>query len=218
MKGKVFTAQEVQAMLNGSKRMFREVIKGAELEISHPAIHSWAQSPNDHKFYAKAKNDEVKQQYVTTFPFHGIKCPYQVGQKIFCKESFLYGANGEIQLFDFNYEGYCSSYWKRKPAQHMKQEHSRLTPLIKEIRVERLASISEEDAINEGVDYFSGTEPPLHSTEWYEPDSGWFNYEEDEYTCEGAVESFATLWDATHKKPEEKFEANPWVWVVQFEK
>jgi len=27
---------------------------------------------------------------------------------------------------------------------------------------------------------------------------------------------FRNLWNATHKKPEEKFKANPWVFVYQF--
>ena len=33
---------------------------------------------------------------------------------------------------------------------------------------------------------------------------------------EKAKDSFFSLWNATHKKPEEKFEANPFVWVVDF--
>jgi hypothetical protein len=28
---------------------------------------------------------------------------------------------------------------------------------------------------------------------------------------------FKRAWNATHKKPEEKFEASPWVWVICFE-
>jgi len=28
---------------------------------------------------------------------------------------------------------------------------------------------------------------------------------------------FEQVWNATHKKPEEKFEANPWVWAIDFE-
>jgi len=194
MKGKIFNAQEVQSMIAGNMTMFREVIKGAELEISHPAIHSWAQSPSDQKFYAKAKNDEVKQQYVTTFPFHGIKCPYQVGQKIFCKESF---AEIELSCSKGYYTGRRTIYRdeehevKWKPAQHMKQEHSRLFPLIKKIRVEKLSEISESDCCEEGfgASFLRDCKRPR----------------------------FIESWNATHKKPEEKFEANPWVWVVNFE-
>lgn len=189
MKGKIFTAQEVQAIISGSKVMFREVIKGAELEISHPAIHSWAQSPNDHKFYAKAKNDEVKQQYVTTFPFYGIKCPYQVGQKIFCKETYEAWDDGLVYKAD-NSPANIVSKWK--PAQHMKQEHSRLTLEITDIRVERLAEISRGDCMAEGCP-FPNIAKETNPKEW-----------------------FKDYWNATHKKLEEKFEASPWVWCVNF--
>jgi hypothetical protein len=189
MKDKIFNAQEVQALISSNKTQFREVIKPQPLPFL---------------------NDNDYLEFL---------CPYQVGQKIFCKESFCLDPRGGILyktlLLTHDLPKEYAPQWK--PARHMKQEQSRLTLLIKEIRVEKLSEISEKDAILEGVDYFSGTEPTLHSTEWHEPDSGWLNYEEDDYTCEGAVESFATLWNATHKKPEEKFEASPYVFVYQFE-
>jgi hypothetical protein len=31
-----------------------------------------------------------------------------------------------------------------------------------------------------------------------------------------SYDDFKTLWNATHKKPEEKWGSNPWVWVVDF--
>lgn len=236
MKGKVFTVQEVQAIIAGDKTQFREVIKGAELEIFHPAIHSWAQSPNDHKFYAKAKNNEVKQQYVTTFPFHGIKCPYQVGQKIFCKESFgLLGPKCPVYLATINPCLESSIKWK--PAKHMKQEHSRLTLQIKSISVERLGDVSEGDAKAEGVDKLFTEEEMKHVRKLHptEKNNSYKNYlwhghigktitrkQSDEWTYqysayEKAKDSFVSLWNATHRKLEEKFEASPWVWKVDFE-
>jgi len=69
LKGKIFTAQEVQAIKAGSKVMFREVIKKP--------------------FFTKVEIVDGKR---TSYPR---QCSYQVGQKIFCKESFLYGANDE---------------------------------------------------------------------------------------------------------------------------
>jgi len=66
------------------------------------------------------------------------------------------------------------------------------TPQIKEIRVERLQSIGIEDAIAEG-----------------------FKQDENlEYSYN--MKPFADNWNAMHKKPEEKFEANPWVWSISF--
>lgn len=79
-------------------------------------------------------------------------------------------------------------------ARLMPQWASRLTLRIKDIRVERLADISEEDAVKEGISgglvhlgYLSG------------------------------IDAFSAVWNSTHKKPEEKWEANPWVFVYEYE-
>jgi hypothetical protein len=68
--------------------------------------------------------------------------------------------------------------------------------------VERLQDISEEDAIAEGI--------PLSK-----------EFKDRYYTPEGnyAVPKIAFMrwWNFTHKKPEAKFEANPFVWSIQFE-
>lgn len=221
MKGKIFNAQEVQAIIAGNKTQFREVIKAQPNSEINPV---YLKECNSWQWATKESRRE---------------CPYQVGQKIFVKESFLqklgstqlpsgehetfftgsnveYVADGAQERWD-NPDVFYPNWWKKRPAQHMKQEQSRITLEITSIKVERLADISEDDAIKEGVDYFSGTpEYNRNPSEWYEPDSGWLNYEEDEYTCEDEVQSFATLWDTTRKKPEEKWEANPWVWVVDF--
>jgi hypothetical protein len=75
-------------------------------------------------------------------------------------------------------------------ARYMKQEQSRLTLRITGVNVERLQEISDEDCIKEGVD-------PKTTTDIN-------NY-------------FRNLWNSTHKKLEEKWEANPWVWVYEYE-
>lgn len=80
------------------------------------------------------------------------------------------------------------------------------TLLIKEIKVERLASISEEDAIKEGIESFMQF-----------GNSAFKDYSGKHHAIFEAKKSFATLWNATHKKPSDKWEANPWVWCVSFE-
>ena len=159
MKGKIFNAQEVQAIIAGNKTMFREVIK--------PKIN-----PENYSLPDKCGMELLLSE-----------CPYQVGQKIFVKESFYIA-------------------WKKRPAQHMKQEHSRLTLEITDVKVERLQDISEEDARLEGF-------PVDHLGNYYEPSKldPWQGY---------ARASFSLSWNPTHKKPEEKFYANPFVWVVDF--
>jgi hypothetical protein len=213
-KGKVFTAQEVQAIIAGNKTMFREICKRQpQGEIEKPYV--------------------IRQAGITEFNYPFGKIPYQVGQKIFCKESFnIFAGQVAYKQSLTNAERYI---WK--PAQQMKQEHSRLTLLIKEIRVERLADISEEDAIAEGVDKLFTEEEMRHVAKvhptakndayknylWHghigktitRKQSDEWNYQYSAY--QKARDSFATLWNATHKKPEEKFEANPFVWSIQFE-
>ena len=145
MKGKIFNAQEMQSILNGSKTMFREVIKvQPKTNISSNMI-SFAE-----KLLAWSG---------------GSKCPYQVGQKIKPKPK---SGSIDLQLKLFNTE-----------------------LLIKEIRVERLVDIEINDLKKEGLP------------------------EKYDATCPASW--FAKLWNATHKKPEHKFEASPWVWVVEFE-
>jgi hypothetical protein len=185
MKGKIFNAQEVQSIIAGNKTQFREVIK-----------FSKSKTTRDFQEIALKKILEGFSEYNVCLS-DLFKVPYQVGQKIFCKEKFAvtwgeryvqYWADDQVERED----------WKKpQPAQHMKQEHSRLTLQIKEIKVERLADFSEEDAKAEGVEGLL-----------VQPDGGSWPY----------YEGFRAHWNATHKKPEEKFEASPWVWCVTFNK
>ena len=185
MKGKIFNAQEVQAILNGSKVMFREVIK-----------------PQPNSNINPVKLDYLCRTWQWATKESRRECPYQVGQKIFCKEKFsvtwgegyvwYWADDGRVEVGD----------WKKpQPAQHMKQEHSRLTLLIKEIRVERLAEISDKDLLKEGMQI---------TDEWTAPAG------DLDFTNEN-MDAFKDNWNSNHKKPEQKFEANPWVWVVSFE-
>ena len=186
MKGKVFNAQEVQSILAGNKRMFREVI-----------------ARNTRLGDSLFLNNYILEEAVESF------CPYQVGQKIFYKESFSisqyfgdksvrYWASGESEL-----EGWS----KPKPAQHMKQEHSRITLHIKDISVERLQSISEEDCYKEGIRGFYNEDLSAGCGEAWESKT-------EDYLRKWL---FKKPWNVTHKKPEEKFEANPWIWKIEVE-
>lgn len=192
MKGKIFNAQEVQAIIAGTKTMFREVIKPYPILSNNKSYWEfkgvrWA---GENSFYAKNFGDNAR-------PVMPDLCPYQVGQEIFVKESFVEHDN-KI-LFKASHQKLTTHFLgsiKWRPPQHMKQEHSRLTLEITDIRVERLGEISEEDAFKEGVE---------RTDEW--TGCAWdLNF----------TDAFKFNWNSTHKKPEEKFEASPFVWVVDF--
>ena len=202
MKGKIFNAQEVQSILNGSKVMFREVVK------------------KQNEIFLGGESGKVC--------WHKDLCPYQVGQKIFVKESFDYREHYSIG----NYDHYTA--WKKQPASKMKQEHSRLFLRITEIKVERLQDISEEDCEKEGVGCTGGWNGEDYDDgEYYfgkliESEEGIIeNTTEmsqfcDRFACknemfEYAEDAFEAYWNSTHKKLEEKWEANPWVFAYEFE-
>ena len=187
-KGKIFNTQEVQAIIAGNKRMFREICKRQPRgEMQKPYV--------------------IRDMGIGAFHYPFGKIPYQVGQKIFCKEVFSTDwlhyddTFGEACVGDISYKAtwekdkgdFDEPEWKK--ATTMTEEFSRLTLQIKEIRVERLADIIEEDAIAEAPQY-SIIQP---------------------FGNKCPIDFFKTLWNSTHKKPEEKFEANPFVWSIQFE-
>ncbi len=192
MKGKIFNAQEVQAILNGSKVMFREVIKPQIIKLTDQ------QNKNLSLVDGYTFNNEIWADLEGCKKVAIFRCPYQVGQKIFCKERFARSFDNEGNPIAI-LEADNKQERKWRPASQMKQEHSRLTLLIKEIRVEKLADISEEDIEAEGI--------KAHDV------SGMLHLG---YISE--KDAFIVFWNFTHKKPEEKFfEASPFVWCVNFE-
>lgn len=78
------------------------------------------------------------------------------------------------------------------PSIHMPRWASRITLEISGVRVERLASITDEDAGKEG----------------YPADPSPFGGRMDKWLW------FRQLWDGIY--PEQSFKVNPWVWVIEF--
>ena len=197
MKGKIFNAQEVQTIIAGNKTQFREVIKPQPIQLQgfSDVYFDCYSKGNPWNWYTKGN----KQPLGTI-----AKCPYQVGQKIFCKESFVDFRSNNSDIFyksDFEINNLVETAdLKWRPAQHMKQEHSRLTLEITDIKVERLQSISQKDCAKEGIKH----------TMW-QANGRLFSAQGEPIEI-----GFARNWNATHKKPKEKFEANPFVWVVDF--
>jgi len=210
MKGKIFTAQQVQSMISGNMRMFREVVDKDNLEKIEFLAGNCDGVCETEGLIQRTIGDRL---YINSseYPEEGsyeLKCPYQIGQKIFCKEWFQLDANYDDYKINAPIIDRCLPVWykeacskkyhmscpgKMRAPYSMPQWASRLFPIIKEIRVERLRDISEEDAIAEGIEFHK------HATLF------------------SAQEHFAKFWNATHKKPEEKWEADPFVWCVSFE-
>ncbi|MBJ9364197.1 hypothetical protein I5499_15185 [Citrobacter freundii] len=113
-------------------------------------------------------------------------------------EFCVYRADGNPapEFYDADDNLHCG--WR--PSIHMPRWASRLTLEITGVRVERLNSISQEDAQAEGME-LTGWRPT-----YSDPDSGgevWTPYD-----------NFAQLWESIYG--EESWKANPWVWVIEF--
>lgn len=94
---------------------------------------------------------------------------------------------------------------RRIPPLYMPKWASRITLKIKDIRVERLQDISEDDAIKEGV---------------YQPEGFSIWISKDGGPCQATPKwAFMELWQELYDKdPAKSWSANPFVWVIEFER
>lgn len=89
-----------------------------------------------------------------------------------------------------------------RPSIFMPRWASRTTLLVKDWRIERLQAISEDDAIAEGVERH--------------PHHGWSSYHQDTIPQGTAIDSYACLWKSINGV--DSWKANPWVWVITYER
>ncbi|HHY0851343.1 TPA: hypothetical protein ACVXQU_002630 [Raoultella ornithinolytica] len=100
---------------------------------------------------------------------------------------------------DYQYEG----AWR--PSIHMPRWASRILLEITDVRVERLNSISEEDATAEGVPHAGGLLPDYPGT-FLTPNGDFAT----------AKVAFQRLWESIYG--EDSWKANQWVWVIEFKR
>lgn len=197
----IFNGEMVRAILDGRKTQTRRIVKVQpdtpefglrriiESSIANEiGMYFWSQED------ARGIKARSKQFY----------CPYgDVGDRIWVRETFSpvpdheepAGCSALLYAADGN-----GPYGKWVPSIHMPRWASRLTLEITGVRVERLNSISQEDAQAEGME-LTGWRPT-----YSDPDSGgevWTPYD-----------NFAQLWESIYG--EGSWHANPWVWVIEF--
>ena len=100
---------------------------------------------------------------------------------------------------------------KWRPSIHMPRWASRITLEVVSVRVERVQSITEEDARAEGVDWAA---PHPYGERW---DDDREDPREVGYSTGGsfARDNFRRLWDSINGK-RASWASNPWVWAVEF--
>lgn len=200
-RGMIFNAEMVRAILDGRKTQTRRIIKdqpeSSEFGLRYISESSLAKEVGMY-FWSQSDASGVKSR---SNPF---ACPYgKPGDRIWVRETFngFWVTDEEIEeiqegiskaadLCDYkaDYPDNSQPAEGWTPSIHMPRWASRITLEITSIRVERLRSMSQEDARAEGVIAASG---PME-----------------------AGLAFRELWDSIYGP--DSWQANPWVWVIEF--
>lgn len=213
----LFSSPMVLAILAGQNTQTRRVvtpkpvlINGGEAEPrSWPGDDLWTWEKHHH---ANGKYPGVSMSTGALVRVAAELCPYgQSGDRLWVREtccsdgwSVHYAADNDYREFgDTRYDDviklhhYSGGFSKQVPSIHMPRWASRIDLEITNVRVERLNQISSEDAISEGIEAFA-TENRLNGY-W--------------------VTAFSRLWSTIHAADGPNgWDANPWVWVVEFQK
>lgn len=195
-RGMIFNAEMVRAILDGRKTQTRRIMKkqpepskAREGDFYFPCdkmqsmahvsdfIPGNSMIPDAHEFFSKC-------------------CPFgEVGDRIWVRETWA-RYNIDQDSHDMAYRATTPEDWPEegrwRPSIHMPRWASRITLEITGVRVERLASVSDDDAGKEG----------------YPADPAPYGGSMDKWLW------FRQLWDSIY--PDQSFKHNPWVWVITF--
>lgn len=208
MKGILFKADMIKAILEGRKTMTRRVIK------PQPKIYYTNNAVNE----AMLNIDYKKTTY---FSFAGVfkrdVARYKKGEIIYVKETWCEVnedcADNYIQTKAIKYKldnNKLPAFYKWKSPLFMPECASRIKLQIEDVRVEQLNGISIDDCIAEGI------KPTTF-------------YKELDYNCnrksldrlsgtkslEYEINEFKELWDSINKPPYD-WNSNPYVFVYSF--
>jgi hypothetical protein len=181
--------------------------------------------PINQPFYSECLEKWVESRREIDGQMYEIKCPYQVGDTLWVRETWddvLYGK--VIYRADYEpYKCFAGEFPKGrperwKPSLFMPRWASRLSLRVTNVRVEHLQDIldQEDGAMLEGFKECA----QCGGTMFYE---GGGDIQDcscgagDRLTCVPTRE-FIAVWDARYAKRGLGFDANPWVWVIEFER
>lgn len=194
----LFSAPMVRAILDGRKTQTRRVVK-PQPSPELLADYAWIRATR-----GSARTDA--QMLSDCLP-----CPYgQPGDRLWVRETWAYSIHALAAERDedgpFVYaatnhgtQGRLCDRWR--PSIHMPRAASRITLEITAVRVERLQDISEADAIAEGIVAAKG---------------GGYHLADTTHYGATAVDAYASLFE--HINGPGSWDANPYVWVIEFKR
>ena len=190
MKPTLFNTERVRAILDGRKTVTRRAIRPQP----------------EGRPIRMTENSCYPGCYAIEGTPRVIRPPYQPVDILYVRETwngdwcdhYIYKADGGSAKA----AGYTAEP-KWRPSIHMPKEAARLFLRVTGVRVERLKDIDGHGILKEGID--NGKSNPAMGTRWENMQSM----------------AFAELWNSTLKSadlPLYGWAANPWVWVIEFER
>ena len=223
----LFNTEMVRAILDGRKTCTRRLVRF--LSGENP---QWTGYIRDGLMLYNGKNEPCVR-----------KAPYQPGDVLYIRETwteecekYYYRADYDSDYLDpcetlsGGYPASCSKHpgcdgcmatstrihWR--PSIHMPKEAARIWLKVTDVKVERLQEMKPVDVIKEGA--YPDCWDCLNTYE----ESGsqcCYGTEEQCSQCDGVMMEWEKLWNSTIKKSDLDsygWDANPWVWVIEFER
>ncbi len=195
----LFNTEMVRAILDGRKDATRRIVKDF---IPDDAV--WGHTAFTHKGYISCRGTFADGDGEKFF-----KLPCEPGDILYVRETWKKAPNGYYYYEDWQRND-IADITKWKPSIHMPKEAARIWLKVMNVRVERLQEITDEQAKREGIQY---DECPTGFT---------WKQETDMHNCYTTpIGAMQALWNSTIKKSDLDrygWDANPWVWVIEFER
>ena len=204
-----FKGEMVRAIVAGTKSQTRRIVK---LPHQNP-LGKWEPTTYGGPNGGRTKRGETIPEHAAIWHTRTGDCigaPWVVGDRLWVREAWRTVREADAlpprdldAAYRFWYEAdapHQPGFGNLRPGMFMPRFASRITLEITGVRVERLKDISEADALAEGIGRY---------------DNGTFGLD-DPAACMGssAVVAYMRLW--SHINGPGSWDANPWVWVVEF--
>ena len=185
----LFNTEMVRAILDGRKRQTRRIIKGLPLYppfFEEDEGRGWLEDSDDGQFYALEAFSKIKPGDVLWVR--------ETWQRLSDFGEWRYEYRADYEDDDpLRLDG---MYITWRPSIHMPREAARIFLTVKDVRAERLQSITSQEIRAEGLDVLG-------------------------LTKQMTVKAWIDLWNSTVKGADIQrygWAANPWVWVIEFER
>ena len=200
----LFNTEMVRAIMDGRKTCTRRICKDAN-ECTVPDMEFYNADKRTYAVHNFADKKHTEKLNIVERT-----CPICPGDTLYIRETWGYpiSLNSDKQ-YVFRADKIAESGFKNDshiwhPSIHMPKKAARIWLKVTDISLERLQDITEDGAKSEGTNWKNGKNVGI-----------------EEKMNRTAIERFAEIWDGTIGKTklyQYGWEANPWVWVIEFER